>query len=109
MIDKNLIFDSLLAPALVTIGDVTYVVPGWHIVPNGTTLEEVYEHRKLPEKYQTQKSNIGYIKENVLSERTGESYTVEFNGNYWSCTCMGFGFRRTCKHCDKVKLKYITI
>lgn len=31
-----------------------------------------------------------------------KEYTVEYNGNFLSCNCTGFGFRRKCKHVDAV-------
>jgi hypothetical protein len=108
MLSKDTIFKSFLPPAITTLNGITYVVPGWHIVPEGTTLEEVNKHWVKDEL--TGKSTIipdHDISETVISQRTGEKYTVEFSSSYWSCTCMGFGFRGHCKHIDKVKQKHI--
>ena len=38
----------------------------------------------------------------VLNSK-GVSYTVTRNRNLWSCTCVGFGFRRDCKHVREKK------
>jgi hypothetical protein len=34
----------------------------------------------------------------------GETYTVvKTSGGVWSCNCVGFGYRRTCRHIDGVR------
>ena len=33
----------------------------------------------------------------------GNSYTVTNEAGRWSCTCVGFGFRKDCKHLHQVK------
>ncbi len=108
MLQKNIKFKSFLPPAITVINNVTYVIPGWHIVPDGTTLEEVYEHWEKENKIQSKESNEEFplIEENVISKRTGETYEVKFNGFFWSCTCAGYGFRRKCKHIEEIKNKY---
>lgn len=37
--------------------------------------------------------------------RKGGFYTVTREGSHFSCTCVGFGFRKTCRHINSVKLK----
>jgi hypothetical protein len=108
MLSKNTIFKSFLPPSLTTLNGVTYVVPGWHIVPEDTTLEEVQKHWEKEECLeQEQEINpIKPISETIISERTGEKYIVDFNGVDWSCTCVGYGFRRSCKHIENIKLRY---
>jgi len=108
MLSKDTIFKSFLPPAMTTLNGITYVVPGWHIVPEGTTLEEVNKHWVKDEL--TNEPIIipdHEISETVISQRTGEAYTVQFSGRYWSCTCMGFGFRGRCKHVEQVKQKHL--
>jgi SWIM zinc finger len=43
----------------------------------------------------------------VVSSKTGEPYTVRYDGrlNKWSCTCPGFQFRRKCRHVDRESSK----
>jgi len=109
MIPKDIKFKSLQNPGLVTFNGITYVIPGWYVVPNETTLNEVKEHWEK-ENYPDENLEITPkedVEETVISQRTGEEYTVRFNGNYWSCTCMGFGYRGGCKHVEMIKQKHI--
>ena len=103
MLDKNTTFKSFLAPGLTTIGGITYVIPGWHEVPEGTTLEEVYElwEKEVPKSDEVKPSHT--ISESVESSKPGKFYEVTFDGLNWNCTCAGFGFRRTCRHLKSIK------
>jgi hypothetical protein len=110
MISSNTKFKSLMNPGIVIFNGITYVVPGWHIVPNDTTLDEVKEHwEKETFGEESKETYIGEYEEIVISTRTGEEYTVKFNGKYWSCTCAGFSYRGKCKHVEETKLKLIKI
>jgi len=103
---KNFHISSFLPPTISTIGGKTYVCPGWHEVPENTTLKEVYERwTKInygTEESHTQKS----IKEIVVSSKGDKTYTVLYNNGTWNCDCEGFGFRRKCRHCKEVAKKY---
>ena len=33
----------------------------------------------------------------------GNQYTITRGGTQWSCTCVGFGFRKDCKHINAAK------
>jgi len=39
----------------------------------------------------------------VKGSKPNSSYTVTFDGSHWSCTCVGFGFRKDCKHVRECK------
>ena len=39
----------------------------------------------------------------VAGTKPGSSYTVTRNGSHWNCTCVGFGFRKDCKHIREYK------
>jgi hypothetical protein len=34
----------------------------------------------------------------IQGSKPGATYTVTRNGSTWSCSCVGFGFRKDCKH-----------
>jgi hypothetical protein len=39
----------------------------------------------------------------VKGSKPGVSYTVTNENSHWSCTCVGFGFRKDCKHVRECK------
>jgi len=39
----------------------------------------------------------------VQGSKPGTTYTVTCDGSHWSCTCVGFGFRKDCKHVRECK------
>lgn len=39
----------------------------------------------------------------VKGSKPGSTYTVTRDGTHWSCTCVGFGFRKDCKHVRECK------
>jgi len=39
----------------------------------------------------------------VQGSKPGTNYTVTRDGSHWSCTCVGFGFRKDCKHVRECK------
>lgn len=102
---KGTKFKSFLPPVLVAIGGKTYVCPGWHEVPEETTLKEVYKHWTQDKPKQEPKPSHT-ISETVDSSTGGKSYTVTFDGMYWNCECVGFGFRKDCRHINQVKEKH---
>jgi hypothetical protein len=39
----------------------------------------------------------------VQGSKPGTTYTVTRDSTQWSCTCVGFGFRKDCKHIRECK------
>jgi hypothetical protein len=39
----------------------------------------------------------------VQGSKPGTTYMVTRDGSHWSCTCVGFGFRKDCKHVRECK------
>jgi hypothetical protein len=39
----------------------------------------------------------------VKGSKPGTTYTVTRNDSHWSCSCVGFGFRKDCKHVRECK------
>ena len=77
----------------------SYVCPGWIEVPYGTTREDIVitgmPAMPIPKR-----------KEFKVKGSTGSLYSVvidTINGN--SCSCVGYTYRRSCKHIDSVKNK----
>lgn len=91
-------------PAIATIGDQCYVVPGYIPVDDSVTVQQVLE-KWVPWKPEDS-DDFGYRNgmHTVPSSDGKRKYTVRFNGDHWSCGCVGFGFRGRCKHIEKAKV-----
>jgi hypothetical protein len=92
---------SVLNPAIFkspTTG-ITYVVAGsqpWIEVPSGTTLDDI---RWNPIIQPTQSASKAQEAVFHVEGTKNNKYTVKRSANgLWSCECLGFSFRRTCKH-----------
>lgn len=58
------------------------------------------EKPKPEEKKEKEKEEIYNVKGSK-----GDSYTVVVKGNYAHCNCMGFQYRKRCKHADEILKK----
>jgi len=106
MLAETLKFKSFLPPGLLSISGKTYVCPGWHEVPEGTTLKEVYERWTHDKPKDTEEKPTHTISEMVDSSTAGKEYNVTFDGTWWDCGCAGFSFRKTCRHVKEIKTKH---
>jgi hypothetical protein len=83
----------------------TYVLPGWHEVPNGTTrddIELVYDIPSFQMEHPTESTETSVMEWEVEGSK-GAIYKVTLRKNRWDCTCPARTFRRgDCKH---IKLK----
>ena len=105
MLSTDFKISSFFPPAISVFGDKTFVVPGWHEVPKGTTLNEVYEHWTKINYGVEEKNTHKPIKEIVSSSKGDKTYTVIFKNGNWDCDCPGFGFRKKCRHVEEIKTK----
>jgi len=90
----------------------TYICPGWHSVPQGTTREQIeFDTTSIltEKKDTTEVPKTRDITVEVLSSRGDKTYTVSYRAGIWDCTCPAKSFRRgDCKHikaqksCQKV-------
>lgn len=114
---------SFLPPALSKFGDKLYAVPMWVEVPIDTTIEDIrkvwkkVEPKPSPGMYcsneefeqwqngnwkpQTKVSNS--ITEKIKSSNGKSTYTVLYDNGNWNCECIGFSYRKTCKHVKEVQ------
>lgn len=79
---------------------------GWFEIDDTVTLEMVmsrWERYTSPETKEKEKLAEQGTKEFQIKGSKGNEYTVTLRGGEWSCTCVGFGFRRKCKHIEKAK------
>lgn len=86
----------------------TYVCPGWHPVPAGTTREQIIlvdsvtvePEQKTPEGPKTVKKVTSW---RVPSSNGKSEYKVT-SEPFWNCSCPASQFRRgDCKHIKKIK------
>jgi len=97
--------------AIVRVIDKSYVCPGWHPVPNGTTRDQIeFDMSKQPLKLvNTAEVMPGLEKSqdvthSVTSSNGKTQYSVELRRGSWSCTCPAANFRRgDCKHIKMFK------
>lgn len=92
----------------------TYVCPGWHPVPAGTTREQIEIDMsviatKIESSVEATEIAIEKSYEVVVSgSKQGKEYTVKLERGRWSCTCPASNFRRgDCKHikAEQINLK----
>ena len=80
-------------PTVVNTSAGTFAVSGsnWKSVPVGTTLKDLNWVDTKP-KIKKSKSMSWKVKD----------YTVIFNKDFYSCNCLGYTYRRKCKHITEV-------
>ena len=88
--------------AIVNTPDKTYVCPGWHEVPRGTTREQIEIDMSVIPVVKTPMPDApknSLYEVTVKGSKPGKEYKVKFERNMWSCTCPAANFRRgDCKH-----------
>ena len=89
---------------IVTTKSGTYVCPGWHPVPEGTTREQIrFEASVITPKKEVaiKEPENGSYETVVPGSKPGKEYTVKLHKGIWSCTCPAASFQRG--HCKHVK------
>ena len=89
----------------------TYVCPGWHPVPNGTTRDQIKFHPSA-KVVKPKAAPIITKTENrswqVEASKPGKFYTVSEKDSRWDCTCPAKMFHRgDCKHIKAKKNELI--
>ncbi len=92
---------SMWPPSVVSIGGKTYAMPGWIEIPAETTMEEL--RKCWVDTSPPPKKVIADISKDVVSTNGKKTYLVLYRNSQWTCNCVGYGFRRKCKHIDKIK------
>jgi hypothetical protein len=88
----------------------TYVCPQWHVVPHGTTREQIEIDMSLiliEAEAPLKRTDDKLYETIVKGSKPGKEYVVKFNKGSWSCTCPAANFKRgDCKHI-KIQQKVI--
>ena len=80
-------------PTVINTVDGTFAVSGsnWVDVPVGTKLKDINWVNTSPK-----------IKKSKPMSWKVKDYTVIFNKDFYSCTCLGYTYRRKCKHIKQI-------
>jgi hypothetical protein len=83
----------------------TYVCPGWHLVPDGTKIEDVQFAYTEPEKVVIEKVVVEQTEWKVPGSKPGVVYLVNrYPDGDWTCSCLAKAFKRgDCKHIIALK------
>ena len=73
----------------------------WIEVPDTLTLDRVGEYMVVDQRFTPAQSPD--VRTYEVQGSTGNTYTVTQDGDKWTCTCAGFGWRRKCRHITEVK------
>ena len=83
-----------------------YVISGstWIPVDDTVTLSDI---KWIPSYVSKNRDLRFYKKEWKVTGSTGNEYSVKYQKGFgWHCNCMGYMYRRNCKHVDDLKVKY---
>ena len=89
-----------------TIGK-TYVCPGWHEVPEGTTRDQIelvddYSIPKKEKSVEVPEKTQQDLRFEALSSKGDKKYIVTYKNGAWDCTCPARTFfKGHCKHIKK--------
>lgn len=79
-----------------------YVCPGWHLVPDGTTRDQILfeEADHIPKKQNSPVVTQSVNKEWVVNgSKPGITYNINQSDDVWNCSCPAKSFNRgDCKH-----------
>ena len=83
----------------------TYVCPGWHLVPDGTTRDQIQFDKSLVVEAQIDQSIQEQTEWQVPGSRPGVVYQVNrYPDGDWTCSCPAKAFKRgDCKHIIALK------
>ncbi len=90
-------------PALAEFRGQKYAICGsvWLPVPSETTQDDLSNYMDWSTKPKASGGSEGSWQ---VEGSKGNTYNVKRSASgVWSCTCAGYGWRRKCKHIDKIK------
>ena len=104
------VYGGLWPPALMTYGSDKYIMPGWYKLPedeHDIKLEDIAFYPYKPK--QDNKPNIASDKVyKVKSSKGDKVYEVKMNiSGSLECECVGYGYRRMCRHITEVQKSLI--
>ena len=93
-----------MRPGLWRNGDKLYAIGGFCVeVPVGTTMATLSQYAIHVPGVRDSKDEPIEVKDRWIVEGSkGNKYTVTKVGDTFKCSCPGFGFRRKCKHSQRI-------
>ena len=79
-----------------------YAISGdvWLPVPDGTTRKDLPRYMVV----KRSEAPVSPLSDSwQVQGSKGNTYTVRSQGDQWTCTCAGFGWRRKCRHVAEKK------
>ena len=77
----------------------------WVEIPNGTTVDELRSHW-VDTSTKPEPKDDSPTKFPVLSSDGKKTYFVIERMGVFYCDCVGYGFKRTCRHIKEIQTKY---
>ena len=104
-IRKYAVYGGTIPPATMELNGNRYIMPGWYKLPDDEPTPNIEDIAYYP--YKAKKPNIPNIDSNkvykVISSKGDKEYEVKMESSgSLSCTCPGYGFRRQCRHINKI-------
>ena len=99
--------DSIIPPCTMSLGSKKYIMPSWYELDKNEKLPNIKDIKHIMPNIPN-KDNIpnidSYKVYKVLSSKGDKEYEVNMNiSGSLECSCMGYGFRRKCRHIEEVK------
>lgn len=95
---------SNLPPTVVNTLSGRYAVYGsqWFAVNDSFTMQDAFDRwvKKSYVNVQTEPISNNW---KVKNSKGNSHYEVSYINKQWNCNCVGFGFRRDCKHVQQIK------
>lgn len=101
------IHGGLIPPYTMTLHGERYIMPGWYKMKQNEETPNIKDIAYYP--YKAKKPNNLNIESNkvykVKSSKGDAYYDVKMNSTgSLQCTCMGYGYRRRCRHVDYIAI-----
>lgn len=103
--------ESILPPTIMNDNDGKpwYILPMWIRYRSREQFEEMRQVFDEAMKKRQSKPKVDRVQTwEVSSSKGDKTYTVEYDGHSWSCTCSGFQYRKRCSHIEKKKVSLKT-
>ena len=99
------VYGGLIPPATMEVNGNRYIMPGWYKLRDDEPTPNIKDIAFYP--YKPKEPELPKIENKVwkvLSSKGDKHYEVKMDATgSLSCTCKGYGFRRTCRHIEQIK------